>query len=130
MKVFVEKSGTSRCIPRETRPKHPLGDRKNGLGACDVNNLEVADRSEQLFDGIEIPQELSSIRQAFIYENETDSACESFNSKLRDEFLNGEIFYSMKEIRILAERWGVHYNTIRPHSSLGYRSPASESWQK
>jgi hypothetical protein len=41
--------------------------------------------------------------------------CESFNSKLRDEFLNGEIFYSMKEIRVLAERWRVHYNTVRPH---------------
>ena len=53
--------------------------------------------------------------------------CESFNSKLRDEFLNGEIFYSMKEIRILAERWRVHYNTIRPHTSLGYRPPAPES---
>ena len=37
--------------------------------------------------------------------------CESFNSKLRDEFLNGEIFYSMKELRVLAERWRVHYNT-------------------
>jgi len=50
--------------------------------------------------------------------------CESFNSKLRDEFLNGEIFYSMKEIRVLAECWRVHYNTVRPHSSLGYRPPA------
>ena len=49
--------------------------------------------------------------------------CESFNSKLRDEFLNGEIFYSLKEVQVLAERWRVHYNTIRPHSSLGYRSP-------
>jgi putative transposase len=54
--------------------------------------------------------------------------CESFNSKLRDEFLNGEIFYSMKELRVLAQRWRVHYNTIRPHSSLGYRSPAPEAW--
>ena len=54
--------------------------------------------------------------------------CESFNSKLRDEFLNGEIFYSLKEVQILAERWRVHYNTIRPHSSLGYRSPAPEAW--
>ena len=53
--------------------------------------------------------------------------CESFNSKLRDEFLNGEIFYSIKELRVLAERWRVHYNTIRPHSSLGYRSPAPEA---
>ena len=54
--------------------------------------------------------------------------CESFNSKLRDEFLNGEIFYSMKEIRVLAERWRIHYNTVRPHSSLGYRPPAPETW--
>ena len=52
--------------------------------------------------------------------------CESFNSKLRDEFLNGEIFYSLREVQVLAERWRVHYNTIRPHSSLGYRSPAPE----
>ena len=44
--------------------------------------------------------------------------CESFNSKLRDEFLNGEIFYSLKEVQVLAERWRVHYNTVRPHSSL------------
>ena len=54
--------------------------------------------------------------------------CESFNSKLRDEFLNGEIFYSIKELRVLAERWRVHYNTVKPHSSLGYRSPAPEAW--
>ena len=54
--------------------------------------------------------------------------CESFNSKLRDEFLNGEIFYSMKEVQVLAERWRVHYNTVRPHSSLGYRPPAPAAW--
>ena len=51
--------------------------------------------------------------------------CESFNSKLRDEFLNGEIFYSLKEVQVLAERWRVHYNTLRPHSSLNYRPPAA-----
>jgi hypothetical protein len=55
--------------------------------------------------------------------------CESFNSKLRDEFLNGEIFYSMKKLRVLAERWRVHFNTVRPHSPLGYRSPTSAAWQ-
>lgn len=54
--------------------------------------------------------------------------CESFNSKLRDEFLNGEIFYSLKEVQILAERWRVYYNTERPHSSLGYRPPAPMAW--
>jgi hypothetical protein len=53
--------------------------------------------------------------------------CESFNSKLRDEFLNPEIFYSMKELRVL-ERWRIHYNTVRPHFSLGYRPPAPETW--
>jgi transposase InsO family protein len=53
--------------------------------------------------------------------------CESFNSKLRDEFLNGEIFYSLKEVQVLAERWRIHYNTVRPHSSLGYKPPAPEA---
>ena len=50
--------------------------------------------------------------------------CESFNSKLRDELLNGEIFYSLAEARIVIEGWRVHYNTQRPHSSLGYKPPA------
>ena len=49
--------------------------------------------------------------------------CESFNSKLRDELLNGEIFYSLAEARIVIESWRQHYNTLRPHSSLGYRPP-------
>jgi transposase InsO family protein len=48
---------------------------------------------------------------------------ESFNGKLRDELLNGEIFYSCKEAKVLIERWRRHYNTVRPHSSLGSRSP-------
>lgn len=50
--------------------------------------------------------------------------CESFNSKLRDELLNGEIFYSLAEARIIIEGWRQHYNTKRPHSSLGYKPPA------
>lgn len=50
--------------------------------------------------------------------------CESFNSKLRDELLNGEIFYSLAEARIVVESWRQHYNTERPHSSLGYKPPA------
>ena len=52
---------------------------------------------------------------------------ESFNGRLRDEFLNGELFYTLKEAQILIEQWRIHYNTIRPHSSLGYRPPAPES---
>jgi len=50
--------------------------------------------------------------------------CESFNGKLRDECLNGEIFYSLKEARMVIENWRIHYNTRRPHSALGYRPPA------
>ena len=50
--------------------------------------------------------------------------CESFNGKLRDELLNGEIFYTLKEAKILIEQWRVHYTTKRPHSALGYRPPA------
>jgi len=54
---------------------------------------------------------------------------ESFNGKLRDELLNGEIFYSLKEAKVLIERWRRHYNSIRPHSALGYRPPAPETIQ-
>jgi len=52
---------------------------------------------------------------------------ESFNGKLRDELLDRELFYNLKEAQILIERWRVHYNTVRPHSSLGYRPPAPET---
>ena len=51
------------------------------------------------------------------------------NSKLRDELLNGEIFYTLKEAKIIIEQWRRHYNTIRPHSSLGYKPPAPEAVQ-
>ena len=52
---------------------------------------------------------------------------ESFNGKLRDELLNGEIFTSLQEARILIEAWRREYNGVRPHSSLGYRPPAPEA---
>ena len=52
---------------------------------------------------------------------------ESFNARLRDELLNGEIFYTLKEAQVLIESWRRHYNAIRPHSSLGYRPPAPET---
>ncbi|MHB8284973.1 MAG: integrase core domain-containing protein, partial [Caulobacteraceae bacterium] len=53
--------------------------------------------------------------------------CESFNSKLRDELLNGEVFYSLREAEVLIESWRRHFNTVRPHSSLGYVPPAPEA---
>lgn len=53
---------------------------------------------------------------------------ESFNSKMRDELLNREIFYTLQEAQILIERWRNEYNHFRPHSSLGYRPPAPRTW--
>ena len=53
--------------------------------------------------------------------------CESFNGRMRDELLNGEIFYSLREAQIIIESWRTHYNTKRPHSALGYRPPAPEA---
>jgi putative transposase len=57
-----------------------------------------------------------------------NSYCESFNGKLRDELLNGEIFYSLKEAKVVIGNWRHHYNTVRPHSSLGYRPPAPQTF--
>ena len=51
---------------------------------------------------------------------------ESFNARLRDELLDGEIFYTLREAQIVIESWRRHYNTIRPHASVGYRAPAPE----
>lgn len=51
---------------------------------------------------------------------------ESFNARLRDELLNGEIFYRLREAQIVIESWRRHYNTVRPHASIGYRPPAPE----
>jgi transposase InsO family protein len=53
---------------------------------------------------------------------------ESFNGKFRDELLNGEIFYTLKEAKTLIEKWRLEYNTFRPHSSLNYRPPAPEAY--
>ncbi len=51
---------------------------------------------------------------------------ESFNGKLRDKLLNGEIFDTVLEARVLTEDYRRHYNTVRPHSALNYRPPAPE----
>ncbi len=73
----------------------------------------------------------ASIKTAYIMPGSPweNGYCESFNSKLRDELLNGEIFYTLKEAKIIIERWRRHYKTIRPHSSLGYKPPTPEAVQ-
>jgi transposase InsO family protein len=52
---------------------------------------------------------------------------ESFNGTLRYELLDVELFDTLLEAKVLIERWRIEYNTIRPHSSLGYRPPAPET---
>ncbi len=54
---------------------------------------------------------------------------ERFNGKLRDELLNCELFYNLKDAKVLIENWRKEYNTVRPHSSLDYRPPAPEAIQ-
>jgi hypothetical protein len=46
---------------------------------------------------------------------------------MRDELLNGEIFYTLKEAKVLIEAWRRHYNAVRPHGSLGWKPPAPEA---
>jgi putative transposase len=53
-------------------------------------------------------------------------AIHPINGKFRDELLACEVFNTLAEAKVLIEQWRVHYNTARPHSSLGYRSPAPE----
>jgi putative transposase len=56
--------------------------------------------------------------------------CESFNGKLRDELLEREIFDTLEEARVLIEAWRRHDNTVRPHSGLGYRPPAPQTFAR
>ena len=49
---------------------------------------------------------------------------ESFNGKMRDELLERELFYSLREAQVLIEQWRQYYNHVRPHSALGYQPPA------
>ena len=115
------------------RPERPLVERQSdrGVGRCDgVEGVQTyrSDNGPE-FVARDLRKWLAATGAKTLYIEPgspwENGYCESFRrSKLRDEFLNGEIFYSMKEVQVLAERWRIHYNTIRPHSSLGYRSPA------
>lgn len=95
-------------------PKHVRSDNGAEMRADRVRKWLASLGSEPLF-----------IEPGSPWEN---GYCESFNGKLRDECLNGEIFYSLKEAQIIIERWRVYYNTRRPHSALGYRPPAPVAW--
>ncbi len=71
-----------------------------------------------------VPSRRSSFEPGSPWEN---GYIESFNARLRDELLNGEIFFTLEEVRIITGQWREHYNKVRPHSALGYRPPAPEA---
>jgi len=98
------------CMLQHGVPEHVRSDNGAEMTAQRVRNWLATVGTQPLF-----------IEPGSPWEN---GYCESFNGKLRDECLNGEIFYSLKEAQVVIEGWRKHYNTVRPHSSLGYRPPA------
>ncbi len=106
----------SRGDRRIVRPLHPAG----FAGLCPDNGPEFIARAVQERIAA-VGSRTDYIEPGSPWEN---GYCESFNSKLREELLNGEIFYSLKGARIVTENWRRHYNEVRPHSSLGHRPPA------
>jgi len=96
--------GQPEHIRSDTGPEFTARAVRNWLGWIGVNTLYIEPGSP--------------------WENGYD---ECFNSKLRDELLNREIFTTFREAQVLIERWRQHYNTVRPHSSLRYRPPAPET---
>jgi len=104
-RLFVEK-GTPEYIRSDNGPELTAHLVRNWLAALEVGTLFIEPGSP--------------------WEN---GYVESFNGKLRDELLAREIFHTLHEAQVLIERWRVEYNTVRPHSSLGYRPPAPEAIQ-
>jgi len=101
--LFVER-GTPEYLRSDNGPEFTAGLIREWLDRVDVDTLFIEPGSP--------------------WEN---GYVESFNGKFRDEFLDREILYTLQEAKVLIERWRKEYNTIRPHSSLGYRPPAPEA---
>ncbi len=100
--LFIER-GTPEYIRSDNGPEFTAGLIREWLERVDVDTLFI--------------EPGSPLENGYV---------ESFNGKFRDEFLNLEILYTLHEAKVLIERWRKEYNTIRPHSSLGYRPPAPE----
>src|SRR5256714_11756802 len=108
-----------RCDRRSVRPLHPAWHpRSHPLR----QRTGVRRRGVQEWIGA-VGSKTAYIERGSPWEN---GYIESFNARLRDELLNGEIFYSLREAQIVIESWRRHYNAIRPHASLGFKPPAPE----
>ena len=100
----------------------------SSAGACRTTSVATTDRSSRRSRVVEWLERVD-VQTLFIepgspWENGYN---ESFNGTLRYELLDVELFDTLLEAQVLIERWRVEYNTIRPHSSLGYRPPAPEA---
>jgi putative transposase len=90
--------GSGRCDAPQGSPRDIRSDNGPEFVAKDLRKWLADTGAKILYIGPGAPRE--------------SGYCESINSKLRDEFLNGEIFYSLKEVQVLDERWRVHYKTV------------------
>src|SRR5262245_15765608 len=99
-----------RCDRRSVRPVHPAGHSRPP---------EFVAKAVQDWIAV-VGAKTAYIERGSPWEN---GYIESFNARLRDELLNGEIFYTLREARIVIESWRRHYNKIRPHASIGYEPP-------
>jgi len=107
-----------RCDRRSVRPLHPSGHSR----LHPVRQRTGVPR--QGSPGIAfVGAKTAYIERGSPWEN---GYIESFNARLRDELLDGEIFYTLREAQIVIESWRGHYNKVRPHASLRYKPPASE----
>ena len=112
--VTLKEAALGARIEVPTVPEHIRSDNGAEMTAKVVRNWLTQVGAKTLFIELGSPWE--------------NGYCESFNGKLRDELLNGEIFCSLKEAQIVIEQWRKHYNTVRPHSALGYRPPAPQTF--
>src|SRR5262249_29501453 len=103
-----------RCDRRSVRPLHPAW---RSCSHRSDNGPEFVAKAVQEWIAV-AGAKTAYIERGSPWEN---GYIESFNARLRDELLDGEIFYSLREARIVIESWRRHYNTIRPHASLGYK---------
>ena len=87
------------------------------------NGLELIDKAVQDWIAA-VGSRAACIKSGGPWEN---GYCESFNAKLRDERLNGEVISILREVSVGIEHWRRHADIIRPRSSLGYPTPALEA---
>ena len=88
-------------------------------------------RTEKLGKKHRPEEALTKLRQVGVLVSQGQSVAEAIRAigvteVTYDELLDGEIFYSLREAQVVIESWRRHYNTIRPHASLGFRPPAPE----